>query len=234
MSSLIGRFMRDILYLKEGECPKEESGQEVTKLSYQGEEHEKLTDKDVADLTTALMDNQKFQGNLDLSDNNLSDQAALELAKIFEKRNASNITQLDLANNNFGSKAGEYIGKALSENPDYKIFKISFDKICLEQIGLVRIIEAVNANKNILKLNIGIISDAGLLNLSKLIESNTSLEEITMTETSDHQKYWSDGSKKAFVEMMSKHTMLRKVKINFSRQDQKNDAEFEEEVKFYT
>ena len=110
----------------------------------------------------------------------------MELSRIFEKRNASNITQLYLANNNFGSRAGEYIGEALSANPDYKIFKLSFEKISLEQIGLVRIIEAVNLNKNILKLDVGIVTDAGLLSLSELLKSNTSLEEIKIAETSDH------------------------------------------------
>ena len=132
MSSLIGRFQRDVPFLRQGLVPKEESGQEVTKLQYAGEGAEKLTDQDVADLADALENNFAFHGNLDLSGNDLSDQAALALAKIFEKRNASNITQLNLADNNFGSKAGEFIGEALSANPDYKLFKLSFDNICLE------------------------------------------------------------------------------------------------------
>ena len=234
MSSLIGRFQRDVPFLQQDKIPQEESGLEVTKLQYEGEEHEKLTDQDVANLAEALMNNTTFQGNLDLSNNDLSDQAALELARIFEKRNASNITQLYLANNNFGSKAGEYIGEALSANPDYKIFKLSFEKISLEQIGLVRIIEAVNLNENILKLNVGVVTDAGLLNLAELLKPNNSLEEITITETSDHQKYWSSASKKAFATMMKKHTQLRRVKFSFARDDQKEDKEFDDEIEFYT
>ena len=186
MSSLIGRFQRDVPFLQQGLVPKEESGLEVTKLNYIGEEHEKLTDADVAELAQALKNNTKFEGNLDLSNNDLSDQAALELARVFENRNASNITQLNLSQNNFGSKAGEYIGEALAANPEYKLFKLSFDKICLEEIGLVRVAEAVNLNKNILKLNMGVITDQGLLKLSELLKPNCSLEEIVLTETSDH------------------------------------------------
>ena len=51
--------------------------------------------------------------------------------------------------NNFTSKAGEYIGEALSCNPDYPLGKLKFGGVCLEDAGLVRIIEAVNCNKNI-------------------------------------------------------------------------------------
>ena len=42
MSSLIGRFMRDLPYLREGTVPQEEGGLEIEKLDYTGEEYEKL------------------------------------------------------------------------------------------------------------------------------------------------------------------------------------------------
>ena len=54
-----------------------------------------------------------------------------------------------MKNNNFTSKAGEYIGAALVENPDYPLGKLVFGGVCLEDTGLVRVIEAANANKNI-------------------------------------------------------------------------------------
>ena len=66
------------------------------------------------------------------------------LATIFTKKGFSNISKLDVSDNNFSSKAGEYIGQALAENPEYTIFKVSFAKTCLEEAGLVRIMEAVN------------------------------------------------------------------------------------------
>ena len=61
----------------------------------------------------------------------------------------------NLRGNNFTSKAGEYIGEALSSNPDYPLGKLKFGGVCLEDAGLVRIIEAVNINKNIVQLSIG-------------------------------------------------------------------------------
>ena len=85
-----------------------------------------------------------------------------------------------------------------------------------------------------MRLNLGVITDQGLLSLSELLKSNESLEEITFAETSNHQKYWSKESKAAFALMMSKNTRLKRVKMYFSRKDQKEDKEFEDEVKFYT
>ena len=180
MSSLIGRFMRDLPFLKLGMVPKEESGATVETLDYTGEEHEKLTDDDVKQLAEALLVNDAFQGELYLNSNDLSDLAALHLAPIFGKQNGHNVTKLILDGNNFSSKAGEYIGEAISANPDYPIKKLSFTGICLESIGLTRIIEAVNCNKNVKKLDVGILTDDGLKQLASLLEPNNSLEEISL------------------------------------------------------
>ena len=54
MPSLIGRFMRDLPYLRQGLVPQEESGAQVKSLDYAGEENEKLSDDDVQDLARAL------------------------------------------------------------------------------------------------------------------------------------------------------------------------------------
>ena len=172
MSSLIGRFERDVLYLEQGEIPREISGQEVKALKYDAEPdtkdkdgsgsdkegketgdgepaaevHERLTDDDVKRLADALLKNQIFSGPLELQNNNLSDLAALHLSKVFEPDTGFNITFLNLKNNNFTSKAGEYIGEALVKNPEYPLGKLVFGGVCLEETGLVRIIEAVNSN----------------------------------------------------------------------------------------
>ena len=127
-----------------------------------------------------------FRGDLELNKNNLSDLAALHLAPIFEKTNFHNISKLKLDFNNFTSKAGEYIGSALCANPDYRIKKISFRGISLESIGLIRMIEAINLNKNVKKLNIGILTDRGLTQLAELLRANDSLDELEITETDDH------------------------------------------------
>ena len=176
MTSLIGRFMRDLPFLREGMIPQEESGAEVTMLDYTGEEHEKLSDDDVSELAQALCANDTFAGELKLSQNELSDLAALHLAKVFEKQGGKNITKLKLDGNNFTSRAGEYIGNAICNNPEYPIVSVSFTGISLEQIGLTRMIEAVNCNSNIKRLDIGVLTDQGLQALSQLLEPNNTLE----------------------------------------------------------
>jgi len=113
----------------------------------------------VQDLARALQQNNTFQGELLLSENNLSDLTALHLASLFEKQNGQNITKLTLDGNNFTTKAGEYIGEVLSGNPGYPIRKLSFSGICLESIGLTRVIEACNVNLNIKKIDIGVLTD---------------------------------------------------------------------------
>ena len=77
--------MRDLPFLRQGLIPQEESGAEVTQLDYTGEEHEKLTDDDVNSLADALCANNTFQGELKLNCNDLSDLAALHLAKVFDQ-----------------------------------------------------------------------------------------------------------------------------------------------------
>ena len=213
MSSLIGRFMRDLPYLRQGLVPKEESGAEIEKLEYEGEKNEKLTDQDVKDLADALLINNSFQGPLELQENGLSDLAALYLASAFEKQSGYNITKLNLAENNFTSKAGEYVGSALAANPAYTLEKLSFKGVCLERIGLVRVIEAVNLNTNIKKLNVGVVTDEGLALLADLLRENTSLEQIKIKETDDHQKYWTDAGRSAFTEMIKTCTVLKKVEL---------------------
>jgi hypothetical protein len=58
------------------------------------------------------------------------------------------------------------------------MFKLTFENINLESDGLVRILEAVTVNTNILKLHCGIVTDHGLEILAEKLKDNTSLEEI--------------------------------------------------------
>ena len=55
------------------------------------------------------------------------------------------------------------MGDALIKNPNHPIEKISFKNICLNEDGLLRIIEAANKNQNIKKLNLGKVNGYGLL-----------------------------------------------------------------------
>ena len=100
--------------------------------------------------------------------------------------------KLDLSDNNFTSKAGVYIGSALLKNPDYPMYKLTFENVNLGNDGLIRILEAVNKNQNILKLHCGIVNDDGLRILADKLTDNNSLEEIYFQETEDHQKLWTE------------------------------------------
>lgn len=60
------------------------------------------------------------------------------------------------------TRAGEFIGEALANNPNYPIKRISFNNQRLEDYGINRLAEAANANANIEVLDLGIITDVGM------------------------------------------------------------------------
>ena len=181
MASLIGRFQRDIVFLRQGLVPLTNSGQKIHCLEYRGDEInekedqegkvlEQLNDSDVKELAAALKHPEsKFNGPLDLSNNvQLSDLSALYLSEIFSR--PSGITELNLSDNKLlESKAGQFLGEALMANPAYPITRLTFKNVSLEETGLYRLLEAVNANKNIHKLHVGIISDFGLKAMAELL-----------------------------------------------------------------
>lgn len=102
----------------------------------------------------------------------------------------------------------------------------------------MRIIEAANQNKHIRKLDVGIVTNHGLAHLADLLKENTSLEELAIEETKDHQKYWSDSGRLAFTQMLKHFTQIKKVKVSSSH-DREGDEQvkhdtFKEEISFYT
>lgn len=152
---------------------------------------ERLQDEDIIKLADAFQNNKKFNGPLILSNNPLSDIAALHVGRIL--REGNNIKKLVLnqdAPNRFTNKTGEYIGQALLDNPASSISKLSFEGIYLDNTGLQRIVEAVNACKSIEKLHVGVITDSGLRILAEGLMGNESLEELEFSETDNHQRYW--------------------------------------------
>jgi hypothetical protein len=80
-------------------------------------------------------------------------------------------------------KAGLFIGEALLLNPLYPIQRIKFKGVNLEESGLYRILEAVNANKNISRIHLGVISDYGLKTMAELLKSNKSLLRLEFSES---------------------------------------------------
>ena len=76
MSKLHKKLDRDIRFLLQNEVPMEPSGERIEKLDYEGDssdEEKQLNDDDVAKLSKALCQNDVFQGELDLSENKLTD-----------------------------------------------------------------------------------------------------------------------------------------------------------------
>ena len=78
----------------------------------------------------------------------------------------------------------------------------------------------MNANKNIKKIDIGILTNRGLADLATLLRPNDSLEELEITETKNHQKYWSQLGRDAFTEMLRESTVLKKVTLKFEGKDE--------------
>lgn len=83
-----------------------------------------------------------------------------------------------MSNNKVLSKTGVYIGQSLIDNPDYPISEILFKDVNIEPEGVMRIIEAVNSNKNIKKIHAGIISDQGLDIISNILKDNSTLFKL--------------------------------------------------------
>ena len=75
-------------------------------------------------------------------------------------------------------KAGIFIGDALRDNKDHPIEKVTFKDVYLGEDGLMRLLEAINVNKNITKAHIGIVSNQGLLLMARSLRFNTSLKKL--------------------------------------------------------
>jgi hypothetical protein len=108
-------------------------GKPFRKLKYKGEKHEKLTDEDVKRLSKALEGNM-FDGEINLAKNDLTDLSALYISSSLSK--FKGLKSLDMSGNKLQSKAGEYIGDFLIENPDYNIHTLKFKGNRLEEYGL--------------------------------------------------------------------------------------------------
>jgi hypothetical protein len=142
--------------------------------------------------------------------------SGLYLSEIFAVRNGQAIKELDLSDNiKMESKSAQFIGEALLANPNYPIEYIKFKGVNLEQTGLYRLLEAVNANKNIHKLHIGVISDYGLRTMAEILKTNKSLSKIEFQE--DPAKRWTEGAKQAFTLMLKSHTELQTVRFKSAK-----------------
>lgn len=93
----------------------------------------------------------------------MSDLSALYLKDALGRPGAVNITKLNMSKNaDLKSKTGIFIGDALINNCEHPIEKLNFKNVYLEDDGLLRILEACNANKHIKKVTLGYVSSTGL------------------------------------------------------------------------
>ena len=151
-----------------------------------------------------------------------------------------NISKLNFAckgKNKITHKTGEYIGQGLLDNPTSTIHKIDLQGLDLGETGLQRVLEAVNTIHHVEKLDVGVVTDSGVKILARELAHNTNLEELQFSETSDHQKYWSDEARNAFVETLKLTSVkVKKVKAKFQKANKDSDAAnaFKDELEFYT
>ena len=97
-------------------------------------------------------------------------------------------------------KAGIFIGDAFAKNKDHPLEKLSFKNNALGEDSLMRIIEALNTNKNITNVHLGLVSDQGLLIMARNLKNNTSLRKMKMQEHPDSR--WSEKSKNEFIKLL--------------------------------
>lgn len=205
MSSLIPVFLSNLEQLELNQLPVTNAGKfklrwpiigkPFRKLRYKGEKYEKLSDEDVKKLCDALKHNTTFEGEINLSRNNLTDLSGLYIGSVM--KTFAGIRKLDLSCNDLKSKSGEYIGDVLINNPDYRLEELSFKGNRLEECGLRRIIVAATKNRNLRKLKLGVISDFGLSLLSQEL-LNTNLVKLDFEE--DKENPFSDKVRDQFIE----------------------------------
>ena len=72
-------------------------------------------------------------------------------------------------NPSLGVKAGIFVGDALVSNPDQPVKKLSFKNCSLKEDGLIRVLEACNANKNIKSLHCGYVTNKALRCIAQVL-----------------------------------------------------------------
>ena len=85
----------------------------------------------------------------------------------------------------------------------------------LGESGTRRLIESLRFNKNLETLDIGVIADSGLLNLSLFVTETESLRNLRFQEAGDTE--WSLEAKRTFYRAMQGNNSLQTVQIETER-----------------
>ncbi|CAI2369868.1 unnamed protein product [Moneuplotes crassus] len=216
MSSLIPRFLACTEQLSLNKVPATNSGRPYRKLKFNGEKYEKLSDTDIKELANSLEKNTKFKGELLLKNNSLTDLSALYLTKAMET--FKGITKLSLKGNGLGSKAGEFIGDWLLDlgKTGGSLEALDLGGNNFEETGIRRIILGVARAKTLRKVDIGTISDFGLVLLAEELtlfygeeaDPQGVLEKIKFKENKD--KEFSSKARESFIESSENFSPLIK------------------------
>ncbi len=67
-----------------------------------------------------------------------------------------------------------------------KIERLEFSGINLDLRGLLRIVDAANKTETLERLDVGVLTDEGLMLLASRLTGNQSLSELIFSETPDH------------------------------------------------
>ena len=132
-------------------------------------------------------------------------------------------------------KAGIFIGDALVEHPEHPVEKINFKDVYLGDNGLIRILEACNANRHIKKLSLGFVSAKGLKLMGETLKANKNIEKLKFQECKDLNLSWDDEAKASFIENLKTCKNLTKVKFEGRENTSENDdghKMFKKEVEF--
>ena len=138
---------------------------------------------------------------MNLTHNKLTDLSCLYLKDALSQEGCCNISELILAYNPYLSyKAGVFIGEGLRMNPTHPINSIDLKLMRLGDDGLLRIIEALNLNKNITEANLGIINDQQLKLIAKNLKYSVSLKKLKFQECWINP--WSEHNKALFIKLI--------------------------------
>ena len=115
---------------------------------------------------------------IDLSDNNIGDKGAEEIAEAL-KANKS-VTRIDLSGNEIGNSGALDIAEALKANNSVTEIDLSCNEI--GEKGALEIAEALKANKSVTRIDLSgnEIGNSGALDIAAALEANKSVTTISL------------------------------------------------------
>ena len=122
------------------------------------------------------------------------------------------------------------------QNPIHPVSKLNFKNINLGGDGLIRILEACNANKNIKSVNLGYVNSRGLCDIAKLLNGNKTLAKLKFAECKTGER-WNQKSMDEFIVLIKDLHNTNLTKVKFEPATKKDELQghklFKKEIEFY-